>query len=84
MSNYTHYIYRPEIQREIDQNEFQLGRCKVCKESVHCPKEERPVGLRHDMDMFSAYCKKCGRHTDGYPRAFLAVKAWNGGKSHLK
>lgn len=75
--------YRPEIQREIDQNEWQLGRCKVCKTS-NKNRDNRTVRLRYNIDMFQAYCCECGRHTDDYPRAFLAVKAWNGGKSHLK
>lgn len=75
--------YKPEIQREIDQNEWQLGRCKVCK-TPNKNRDNRTVRLRYNIDMFQAYCCECGRHTDDYPRAFLAVKAWNGGKSHLK
>lgn len=76
--------YKPEVQREIEQNEWQLGRCKVCKTSNKSKEENRTVRLRYDYEEFMAYCCECGRHTDPYPRAFLAVKAWNGGKSHLK
>lgn len=68
------YSSRPgeDALREIDQNQPKMGVCKTCKTKTGV--------INYEMGDFRAWCQKCNKHTKPFPKAFLAVKAWNGGQ----